>query len=354
MKVRRQAIILIAAFSACMWLIESTQGYVISLIRDDRRTWIDLALHESPLWIILGLLAPAVIAFANRYRLGAGGSVLRRAAMHVVGGLIFTALALAVLSGLMIIWYPSSTYGSMLESMATTNASYMLAIYWIITGLAHAAAFYSDSRDRELAAVRLQKMLVDERLDALRSKLNPHFLYNTLNAISTLALQHRGEDVVQTTALLADMLRMTLDESMPQEITLQREMEIIDKYLEIQRVRFGDRLSVHREIGVDSLGAMVPAMVLQPIVENAIKHGVGESKGPVSLDIEAAARGGELHLCVRDRGRGFGSGARDGIGLGATRERLKALYGDAWRIETLTPGGGGAEVSIAIPLKGMV
>ena len=205
------------------------------------------------------------------------------------------------------------------------------------------------AHERQVFSAQLEAQLAETRLDALRSQLNPHFLFNSLNAISGLALRGDTEAVTEALGRLSDLLRRVLDRT-EGEVALGEEMQFIDDYLELHRLRFSDRLTVEKQVADDTLEALVPTMLLQPIVENALKHGVGSSPGPHRVTVSAARENGSLVLEVGDSGGGFTEHeAQDGIGLSNTRERLKQLYGPTHRLEIGTARGGGASVRVTIP-----
>lgn len=167
-----------------------------------------------------------------------------------------------------------------------------------------------------------------------------------------MALKREHDNVVLTLGHLGDLLRVSLDDDLPQEVSLADELELLDRYLEIQRIRFGDRLTIRHEVDVEALDAMVPVMLLQPLVENAIVHGVAPIPGPGEVVISAERRDGTLVLEIRDTGPGF-SDHTDGIGLGNTRARLGQLYGAAHSIALGSTNGkrSGARVTVTIPLR---
>jgi sensor histidine kinase YesM len=148
------------------------------------------------------------------------------------------------------------------------------------------------------------------------------------------------------------MLRATLDDSLPQEIPLRRELELMDKYIAIQRIRFGERLRLERTVDPRSLDALVPSMFLQPLLENAVVHGVGAKPGEGWVKIETSASNGSLIITVSDSGEGFSTTPRNGIGLANTKERLQTIYGARHRFEITKAPGGGARVEISIPMRG--
>jgi two-component system, LytTR family, sensor kinase len=209
-------------------------------------------------------------------------------------------------------------------------------------------------------SVRAESLAHQARLQALRYQLNPHFLFNTLNAISTLVVDKRNAEAGKMIARLSDFLRLTLDRPDVEEVPLADEIEFVRRYLEIEQVRFGDRLSVKIEVDDDAWSARVPALVLQPLVENAIRHGVAPREEGGNVTIEARAVDGRLHLAVADDGPGLsgnGSGNGNGlprtecrgIGLANTRERLEELYGETHRFELVN--GHGLRAQLDLPLR---
>jgi sensor histidine kinase YesM len=229
-------------------------------------------------------------------------------------------------------------------------------VYWAIIGATHAVRSARQAREREQAAVRLEAGLAEARLTALRAQLDPHFLFNTLNAVSALALRGEREGVVQALSTLSDLLRATLGGAPTQEVALSDELALLDRYLEIQRLRFSDRLTVVRDVDPTVLDAAVPAMLLQPLVENAIKHGIGARPEGMRIEIHARPLDAMVVLEVRDTGPGFGRRGQntangEGIGLANTRERLAQLYGATQRLECRDAEGQGGVVEVVLPYR---
>lgn len=213
-----------------------------------------------------------------------------------------------------------------------------LIVCGLVLGLAHARR-----------ASQLETQLAGAQLDALRMQIHPHFLFNTLNAIA--ALQRQDSEAAQRMMVrLADFLRLTLESSGDQEVSLRREVDFLSRYLEIERIRFAERLAVDMAIDPDALDARVPNLILQPIVENAIRHGVAARSAPGRLEIGASRRNGCLFLRVKDSGPGMKPSPSEGIGLINTRARLDKLYGRASRLSLENAQDGGLEVTIQIPL----
>jgi LytS/YehU family sensor histidine kinase len=239
------------------------------------------------------------------------------------------------------------------QQMFFLNFDWEMMTYWSIVGLSHALRYQREARARELNAAQLQTRLVEARLQTLQRQLQPHFLFNTLNTIS--ALMHRDVDAAdEMIARLSDLLRMSLQRVGVQEVTLKDELDFLSKYLEIEQTRFRDRLTVVFDVHSDTLDALVPNLLLQPLVENAIKHGIGPRPTPGQITVRARRVGALLELDVQDNGVGL-SAARltdfnRGVGLSNTRSRLDHLYGSLHRFEFRQPAEGGLLVLIAIPM----
>lgn len=222
-------------------------------------------------------------------------------------------------------------------------------IYWSALGITQALTYRSHLQTREARAARLESQLHAARLRALRARLEPHFLFNSLNAISTGALEDGSSRTARRISRLAGFLRRVLDDDELQEIELRREIAQIEDYLAIERWRFGDRLQVELEIAPEVERALVPALLLQPLVENAVRHGLAPRAEGGTLRLSAFRRGGDLLLRVGDTGRGLDPASPRGHGLGITSQRLDEHYGDAASLE-LRPGTpGGTEARILLP-----
>jgi ligand-binding sensor domain-containing protein len=213
-------------------------------------------------------------------------------------------------------------------------------------------AWYRRDRDRQLVSAQLESKLTQARLQVLEMQLQPHFLFNTLNGISVLV----REDPPRATAMitrLSDFLRSSLERSGVQEISLREELLFVDRYLQIELLRFADRLAVQHDIEESLLDALVPTMILQPLVENAIRHGVSKKRGPVTIRIAASRENGSLTIGVEDNGAGLTPAAegvlKEGVGLSNTRARLQQLYGQAYRLDLTNPSTGGVTVEFTIP-----
>jgi len=282
-------------------------------------------------------------------------------AVHLPGVFVATTahIALTVASQMVIVWVAGQEQRSWrleAQRMFFNNFDWEMMTYWTIVGLSHALRYHSEAQDRALRTSQLETHLVEAQLQALQRQLQPHFLFNTLNTIS--ALMHRDVDAADNMiAKLSDLLRISLQNVGVQEVPLKQELDFLAKYLEIEQTRFRDRLNVVFDVQPDTLDALVPNLVLQPLVENSIKHGIGPKPSPGTIVIRSQRTGSLIELEVRDNGVGL-SAARltdfnRGVGLTNTRSRLQHLYGSSHRFEFRQPSGGGLSVVIAIPLVEM-
>lgn len=227
---------------------------------------------------------------------------------------------------------------------------FRLPIYITSLSIAHAVHFYQRSKERERRALELTARLAQSRLEALKTQLQPHFLFNTLNSIAELV--HRDAEAADSMiASLSDLLRLTLETANEQELPLRRELQFVERYLAIEQIRFGERLRLEMDIAADTREALVPAFLLQPLLENALRHGLEPQSASGLLTIRAARESSILRLQIIDNGRGLSKDQplREGIGLSNTRARLSALYGESAKLEMRD--GGGLAVEILLPFR---
>lgn len=299
-------------------------------------------------------LTPLVLHLARRFQLERG-RWLRNSLVHLAASAVFAALQLgtyvlvASWVGLEISKQP---FLEAFRNQFVSEFHFDVLTYWAIIGLSHAVDYYREARERELRASQLETRLAQAQLDALRMQLHPHFLFNTLNSISVLM----AEDVKAARRMLiglSDLLRASLENGGTQEVSLKEELEFLKNYLEIERTRFHDRLTIRLDVDPAALSARVPNLILQPLVENAIRHGIAPRASAGLVEIRAQRENGMVQLQVRDNGPGLSSSApeklSDGIGLSNTRARLEQLYGASHRFEISGADGGGFVVTIIIP-----
>jgi two-component system LytT family sensor kinase len=227
-----------------------------------------------------------------------------------------------------------------------------LLLYCLVVAVTEAVAHAWESRRSGIAAATYARQLAEARLHVLSAQLQPHFLFNTLHAISALVYEDppRAERLV---ARLSDMLRLTLRSGTRVETTLAEELALLRRYAEIQETRYGDRLRVAFDIEPAVREAMVPRLILQPLVENAIRHGITRRIAPGRVDVRAWEGQGRLHLAVSDDGVGLREGrpVREGVGLAITRARLRQLYGPEQRVDLTPAPAGGAVCALSIPFR---
>jgi two-component system, LytTR family, sensor kinase len=304
-------------------------------------------------WLLVLPFIPLIILAAGHWPLDRG-RWWPHLPLHLGASLlllvIHQALSVWILAGLDPT--PGVKLSAFFLKLVTIRLPVDMLVYWAVVGGVHAARASREAREREQAAARLEASLSEARLAALREQLQPHFLFNSLNAVSTLALRGDGQAVTQALSTLSELLRMTLD-TRAQELPLAEELAFLDRYLELQQLRFGERLTVIRRIADDVLDAAVPAMLIQPLVENALRHGLEREPGAGHVEIMARREANDLLVAVRDSGPGFHSGSalREGIGLGNTRARLRALYGSGARLECGDAPEGGGETRITLPYR---
>lgn len=229
-----------------------------------------------------------------------------------------------------------------------------MAFYWAVIGFGYSLEIYQRYKSEELKAAQLEARLIENELKALREQMRPHFLFNTMNTIAVLVREGKNDEAVNLIARLSSLLRMTLDSTRTQEVTVRQEMDFLERYIDIQKARFSDRLAVGITIDPQAMEARIPNLLLQPLVENAILHGIAPKTGPGRVDVCGRVEDGRLHLEVRDDGPGLGDGSRrakEGIGLTNTRERIAKIYGAAGQLSLRSEPGRGVTVQIVLPCR---
>ena len=309
---------------------------------------------DAALWSVLAL---GTLRLARRFPFE-HGRVLRALLVHLTASALFStvesALANVVFQQLGLFAGTNQSPIRMFSGMLIGKFHTNVLTYGAILGIAHLFDYYRRFRDRELRASQLETRLAQAQLEVLRMQLHPHFLFNTLHAIS--ALMHRDVEAAdRMMAKLSDLLRMALESSGAQEVPLQQELEFLGGYLEIQQIRFGERLAASVEAEPETLDALVPNLILQPLVENAIRHGIGPRLEGGRLEVRAWRAQERLRLEVRDDGPGLQGGEappfRQGLGLANTRARLRQLYGDGHDLELANDPGGGLRVAFSVPFR---
>ncbi|MBA3322320.1 MAG: histidine kinase [Pyrinomonadaceae bacterium] len=310
---------------------------------------------------IWAVLTPLIIRLARQFPIERG-TYLRGLTVHLLAGTLVSLLQLGIYIFVRqwLLGDPSKSFSPLksFQNIFVAEFHANLLLYWSVVGLSHAYEYYRRYRERErraaqleLEASRLETQLARAQLDALRMQLHPHFLFNTLNTISVLM---KEDTAVADRMLLrlSELLRLTLKNTNSHEVSLRQELEFLSSYLEIEQTRFQDRLQVQMNIDPDALDAQVPHLILQPLVENAIRYAVAPSATRSTVEICAARLNGHIELQVRDDGSGIDEAnqtAAHGVGLKNTRARLEKLYGAAQRFQLSSVAGGGLQVTITIP-----
>ena len=299
--------------------------------------WMTLVALNATYWYVWALFTPSIVWLAQHFRFERQG-LLRAFVIHVPSVAVFSFAHIAMMAGAQ--WWLTApdqySWWAEVKRSALQNFDWEMMTYWAIAGLSHAVLYYRESRDRALRASQLETELVEARMAALQHQLQPHFLFNTLHAISTL--MHKDVHAADRTLMrLSDLLRMTLENVGQNESTLESELDFLAKYLEIEQTRFADRLVVRFDVEPDALDALLPTLLLQPLVENAIKHGISKKSGPGHIDIRARQQHDKLWIEVRDDGLGLSDSAlaalQKGIGVSTTRARLQHQFGADFRFE---------------------
>jgi signal transduction histidine kinase len=354
---RRVGVWPIVGVATALGVFSALQAYnYVTLFTENKQPFYVLLALNLTYWYAWAVLVPGMLWMARRYRFGR--FVWRRAAlMHAAAVVVFTlAHSLMWVSARVLIVETLTTreltWWLTFRELFFLNFDWEMMTYWAVVGLGFAIDYHRESRARELTAAELQTRLAEAQFQSLQRQLHPHFLFNTLHAIS--ALMHRDIEAADAMlARLSDLLRLTLERSGTQTVTVKDEVDFLEKYLEIERARMGPRLQVRVDVDPEALDARVPNLVLQPLVENAIRHGIVPRIEGGRVEVAVGRAGDMLRLVVRDDGPGLPGGeppaSAAGVGIGNTRSRLERLYGARHRFEFATPPGGGLAVTIDIP-----
>jgi sensor histidine kinase YesM len=337
-------------------LLFTGQAYYGELLGEKPRPWTDAAKSQMVHPYLWALATPLVLWLAGRFPIEQP-RWKRNLCVH----LFFGTLCAIFVAGLYhVSQFYFFSYGQRPFAFVNTvrtiiwNSVENYGVYGLILLLHHVYRYYTRFRQGELRASQLEARLSQAQLQALKMQLHPHFLFNTLHSISSLV--HKNPEAAdRMLARLGDFLRMTLENSGAQEVKLKQELEFLRCYLEIERIRFQDRLTTEMNIDPRALDTRVPNLILQPIVENAIRHGVAPRSAPGRIEIQAKQHNGTLRIEVKDNGPGLLPNQRadgllhKGLGLANTKARLEQLYGAAHRLELAENPGGGLLVALEIP-----
>jgi sensor histidine kinase YesM len=307
-------------------------------------------------FLLWGMLSPLIFRLARRFELR--DHFPRNLLFHIALSIVLSFVVLS--AAVPLYWYlgyPNLARNPTLLTLYRNSAFSIyyfhqgLTIYWTTLVVAHAIRYYRELREKEAKASQLTAQLAQAQLQALRMQIHPHFLFNTLNSIA--ALLHKDVEAADIMiARLGDFLRLTLTKSDDQTVDLEQELEFLRCYLDIERTRFADRLIVEMEVEPQVLGVAVPNLILQPIVENAIRHGVARQTSSGRIKIRGFKKNGRLIMQVEDNGPGLqasDNGGPDGIGLNNTRARLDKFYGENYELKIANSLPRGVTVTLEIP-----
>ena len=345
---------LIVAFWTLVGLAFASQFYLSSTLLGRTVTWNQAITYSLGDWYVWALLSVPVLRFARRFP-PETDQPWRTAGLHLLAALL-TSLTYVVLRSLvgqvhsLLIDEPVG-FREVFQPLLVKTFPFNLLIYGVIISAAHAIDYYRKYHERTVHALELEKHLTEARLQSLLRQLKPHFLFNTLNGIASL--MHRDVDAADRMIVrLSELLRLTMNRTGQPLAPVRDEIGFIEKYLEIERIRFSDRLPTQIDVQPDALDAEVPSLIIQPLVENAIRHGLEPHARPGRIEIRVWRDAGHVKLSVRDNGGGMPPGGftREGIGLANTRARLHELYGDRHGFELANHPDGGLEVRLTLPV----
>jgi two-component system, LytTR family, sensor kinase len=344
-----------------IWTLIGLLSHLISLLN-----YSDDYADPAVFWVLLqwnvaqfytwGFVTPLIVFLLYRFPIERGHifrSIVIYAPLygiiHFLWVIIYVSICYSILD---VPWNPKPPYLQGLQATFISSFKLNAAVYAAILISLQALIVYRNYQTERLKSAELQTSLAKSQLQVLNTQLNPHFLFNTLTAVSALVYRNPSE-AVECLAELSDLLRVSLSGSHKQETTLRSELDFLHKYVQIQQTLLQSRLKVKWMVSPETLDAEIPNMILQPLVENSIRHGIAPRKNGGTLEIGALLENKKLHLYVKDDGVGFSSDSQSnkGFGLKNTRERLELLYGDEHLLEIRESTNGGAIVDLIIPFK---
>jgi two-component system LytT family sensor kinase len=322
----------------------------------DPKPWREVTYWMVRVWLSAAL-TPAILWLGRRWPIERPKR-LARTARHLAASGCFAVVEVAAETAILLrigdlaALQLFESYGRSVAILLIFGFHANVLSYWVVLGIQAGVRYYGKYQERELHAAELKSQIVNAQLSALKMQLQPHFLFNTLNAIMVLVRQQRGSEAEETLARLGDLLRAVLSDRDAQVVPLSRELEYLRLYLSIEQVRFSDRLRVDIDADPETLEAAVPHLGLQPVVENAVRHGIAKSAAAGSIRIQALRVDDRLEITVLDSGPGMpadGAVEGQGIGLANTRARLLQLYGAQASLHIASGEGGGTAVTMSIP-----
>ena len=324
-------------------------------------------------WFLYAFLTPGVFAISRRWPL-TRPHVARRVSLHLAAALLFCmvwATAGKLLQLGLASWLTPNELHAMIAkqgaafwpnagrdwlSWVFTTLPFGVAVYWCMVGIEHATRYFLEARDRQVQLARVSEQLAGAKLAALQARVNPHFLFNSLNTINVLVRDGEQEQATRMIEQLSDVLRTTLGRSREAEVSLDDELALVKQYLAVEQARFSDRLRVELDVNPELSSAAVPSFAVQHLVENAIRHGIARRSDARSIQISAARVGDDVVISVVDDGATIDAGAVEspGHGLANTRERLRTLYGDRASLDVSPRAMQGTAATLRLPYRELV
>ncbi len=319
--------------------------------------WLNAFLLEFMYCLQWIALAPLTLRLARMFPLR-GKSIATAIPVHLLMGFLTSAVTMAgraLLTWMILHRMETPLTFEYITDRMTQALDYGIMSYLLNILLSYSFEFYAKVREQELAAIRLEAELDRAQLTSLKMQLHPHFFFNTLNTIAMLIRKQENAGAVDMIARLSKFLRYTLENTNVQEVPLREELEVIDLYFDIQKIRFGDNLTIQRSIAPDAMDCSVPTLILQPLVENSLEHGIAKRQSGGVVELSAIKKDGSLLISIADNGPGMNgdpsASSHQGIGIRNTVSRLEKLYGTSSTFNVQSGPEGGTLVQLVIPFR---
>lgn len=344
-----------AAVWTLVGLAIASEIYLSSNFLGRSITWGEAISDSLEDWYVYGILALPVTWLARRYP-PEQGNRWANAAIHLAAAIGFSMVYITLRSVVgeidSLIAGEPATFGEVFHPLLVRTFPFNLLVYGVIIAVSHALDYYGKYNEQTVQTLELEKHLTEARLQALLHQLKPHFLFNTLNGIASL-MHTDVEAADKMLVRLSELLRITMSQTGAPETTLREEVAFLERYLDIEKIRFRNRLETKISVDPEAIDAMVPSLILQPMVENAMRHGVEPHAKTGLIELRGFRQGEDLVLTVSDNGSGVPEGGfkREGIGVANTRSRLAELYGERQKFELVNRPEGGMCVRITIPFS---
>lgn len=348
---------------AVLAVLETAKEWIGWRLRGNPRSWGAVAAVNLPFWLYWAAATPVIIALATRFPL-VGGRARRAVVVHLLAS-VAAALGHAAVTAGFAVWFlapggqlQNPSFLAQFQPLAEGYLLLEIFVYWMILGVTQTVVVHRrfvaariGRAEAEARAARSESRAAEARLQALRMEIDPHFLFNAMNAVSGLVRTGDARGATDMLARIGGLLRVTLRYGREGSVSLEREIELVREYLGIESVRFGERLEVHIDVEAEVLDVAVPPLILQPLVENAIRHGVSPVPGPASVHIRAYRDGASVRIDVVDSGPGPDEAAQPGTGLSNVSARVQEEYRGAGSFEIAREPEGGGRATLRLPYR---